>query len=779
MNNKEYNTNTEMQEKQKGKKKLHFNWISSGICISLLVAILFTSLYGIFEKQANANMNNPLEDGNNLTYLYQNCYVLYRDLYNKQNQTSLSFSELYLEFMENYEKLKDKQIRQSAMEGYDETEITNRITQETIRDIDEVIEYLDNHFETLESSFGQMNAIYDFVIQDNNTYEYITNQATPNLLLDEQFFYISFSFDEFGNVTVGSDVLGNDPTRIRKNANEIIRNCTISNLLHTNTRYELSDYGKYIKAVMPKNCTVQFCISRLNWQQLRESSYEDAYELYNDLGNGVYISHILSDYSYYNQTNCGEIYLILLLVVFCAGLFIPKVAENHPWKNQKICRLPIEGLLIIVWVIISMGSSVVNLVKWVAGNVGVSELIVHIPYFYANIIVYTLNLLALSILFFGAWYVGICMRGLTELGLKKYIKLRWYAYRIFPYCKEKAINVYHAVEHFDVTQSAHKLIIKIVLVNAVILFVISSLWVGGLAVALVYSIFLYFILRKYISNLQKKYSILLKATNEIAQGNLNVTITEDLGVFEQFKPQIFRIQDGFKNAVEEEIKSQRMKSELITNVSHDLKTPLTAIITYIDLLQQEDVTEEQRKEYLQTLERKSLRLKVLIEDLFEVSKASSKNITLNIVDVDIVNLIKQVYFEMTDKLANAKLDVRIKLPEEKIILPLDSQKTYRIFENLLGNIAKYALPGTRVYIDGIITEENITITLKNITAEELFVSAEELTERFVRGDASRNTEGSGLGLAIAKSFTELQNGTFDIQLDGDLFKVTLVWNRVK
>ena len=185
------------------------------------------------------------------------------------------------------------------------------------------------------------------------------------------------------------------------------------------------------------------------------------------------------------------------------------------------------------------------------------------------------------------------------------------------------------------------------------------------------------------------------------------------------------------------------------------------------------MTEEQRKEYLETLDRKSLRLKALIEDLFEVSKANSQNITLDIRDVDIVSMVKQVEFEMEDKLADAGLDVRMNLPEEKVIVPLDSQKTFRIFENLFGNIAKYALPGTRVYVNGFTAKDEVTIILKNIAAQELSASGEELTERFVRGDASRNTEGSGLGLYIAKNLTQAQHGEFQIQLDGDLFKIIL------
>ena len=294
-------------------------------------------------------------------------------------------------------------------------------------------------------------------------------------------------------------------------------------------------------------------------------------------------------------------------------------------------------------------------------------------------------------------------------------------------------------------------------------------------ITVVYSVLLYLLLRKYISNLQKKYSILLKATNEMAAGNLNVSIQEDIGVFEPFKPELIKIQNGFRKAVDDEVKSQKLKTELITNVSHDLKTPLTAIITYVNLLKEENITTDQRREYLNILELKSLRLKALIEDLFEVSKANSQNITLNLTAVDIMSLIKQVAFEMSDKIEAANLELRMNLTDEKVLISLDSQKTYRIYENLFGNIAKYAMKGTRVYVNGFRIDDTVVITLKNISAQELTVDSTDLTERFVRGDASRNTEGSGLGLAIAKSFTELQGGDLRLELDGDLFKVITTW----
>ncbi len=318
------------------------------------------------------------------------------------------------------------------------------------------------------------------------------------------------------------------------------------------------------------------------------------------------------------------------------------------------------------------------------------------------------------------------------------------------------------------------LVLKIVLFNFAILLVICSFWYYGIAGLIVYSVILFLILQKYFNDLRKKYALLLEATNKIADGNLDVEIEGDLGVFSPFRNEIQKIQTGFKKAVKEEVKSQRMKTELITNVSHDLKTPLTAIITYVNLLKDEK-DEEKRKDYIDILERKSMRLKVLIEDLFEISKASSQNVKLNLMNVDIVNLFKQVKFELEDKFEEKGLEFRTTFPEEKVILCLDSQKTYRIFENLLNNIVKYALPGTRVYVEIEKTEKDVFIRLKNISATELTFNPEEITERFVRGDESRNTEGSGLGLAIVKSFVGLQGGSFHIETEADLFKAEIRW----
>lgn len=792
---------TENRENREYRKPA-VKWLIIGLIVSLAASGIFTACYGIFERRAESRRNeqyiaDPLETSNTITYLYQNCYLLYRDLYNKEHQTSLSYVELYMQPTEGNEWLNDD--RKRAEVAYGDTE---ELTIPEGEDPDNYAaqgifaaqtgEYLEEHFNTLENSFGQLNNLYDYRIRDTQTGEILSNLADTDIVAEEQSFYLTFVFDAYGNdATLGNTVIGSDTTTLRKTAAEVIRNCGLTRMVDANMGTTIdAGHNTMFQLEMPKNCEITFCISRQAAQSLGQNGQ---YIYYDQDMNNVSVYFSMGEYASYYLSGCQQMFLILALLIFLLALVLPGLGEERAWEKVVLLKLPIEAVVVILTIIAGIGSEqVVGLVSWVRsghalgtvlrGNSAQIQLL-------TIILTYALNVLAVAALFFIAWCCGVSLRAIRVQGAGTYLRQHSLCYLLVPFWKklwrgmkkgfsigrDKVVDVYHDAEHFDVTKDAKKLILRIVLWNALILVVICSLPLGGLTIAIIYSVILYFLLRRYISKLQKKYGLLLKATNEIAQGNLNVTIEEDLGVFEPFKPQIYRIEEGFRNAVAEEVKSQRMKSELITNVSHDLKTPLTAIITYVKLLQEPGVTQEQRKEYLETLDRKALRLKALIEDLFEVSKANSRNITLDIRDVDIVSMVKQVEFEMEDKLTDAGLEVRMSLPEEKVIVPLDSQKTFRIFENLFGNIAKYALPGTRVYVNGFTAKEDVTIILKNITAQELSVSGEELTERFVRGDTSRNTEGSGLGLAIAKSFTELQSGKFRIELDGDLFKVVLTW----
>lgn len=381
---------------------------------------------------------------------------------------------------------------------------------------------------------------------------------------------------------------------------------------------------------------------------------------------------------------------------------------------------------------------------------------------------------------FGSWYYLVTTFGeVFEMGVIGFVKERSILFRFGgrfkQWCRRCRERFDEEILHVDLGGKTEKTIRKLLLINFIILAVACTMWTLGYIALIFYTIALYFLLKKYMNKIQEQYRQLFIATRSIADGNLQTEFDSDWGVFESYKQELARIQNGFKAAVDKEVRSQKMKTELITNVSHDLKTPLTAITTYIELLEDESISPEQRKEYLSVLKRKSERLKYLIEDLFEVSKASSGNITFHPVDVDICNLIRQVYLEYEDRVEEAELIFRFRLPEEKVVLKLDSQKTYRVFENLYTNIIKYAMHHTRVYVNAEKTEKGIAIELKNMSATELDIAPEELTERFVRGDSSRNTEGSGLGISIAKSLTELMNGSFELIVDGDLFKVVLTF----
>ena len=236
---------------------------------------------------------------------------------------------------------------------------------------------------------------------------------------------------------------------------------------------------------------------------------------------------------------------------------------------------------------------------------------------------------------------------------------------------------------------------------------------------------------------------------------------------------------GLNKAVEKSVKNERLKTDLITNVSHDIKTPLTSIINYVELLKQENFEDPKIRRYIEVLEQKSQRLKTLTEDVVEASKVSSGNISLDMMNLNLVEMIQQTSGEFQEKFAARNLEEVLNLPEEEAMICVDGRRTWRVLENIYNNAAKYAMEGSRIYADLTVLEDQVLFTLKNVSAYPLNISADELTERFIRGDIPRSTEGSGLGLSIAKTLTEMQKGQFELYLDGDLFKVTIRFPRVK
>ena len=270
---------------------------------------------------------------------------------------------------------------------------------------------------------------------------------------------------------------------------------------------------------------------------------------------------------------------------------------------------------------------------------------------------------------------------------------------------------------------------------------------------------------------------IMDGLKKISDGELQYKIKTDTltGKQKVMAEYINNIGGGLDAAVENSLKKERMQTELITNVSHDLKTPLTSIINYVDLMKRENPTDPKIQEYLRILDEKSQRLKVLTEDVVEASKASTGNIKLEMNDIDFVEMVQQVIGEFEEKFQEKNLTMMVHFTDEPSIIYADGQRMCRVLENVFGNVVKYAMEGTRVYAEISNRNKKVTFSLKNISAQPLNISADELTERFIRGDVARNTEGSGLGLSIAKSLTELQGGEFKLYLDGDLFKVMITF----
>lgn len=275
------------------------------------------------------------------------------------------------------------------------------------------------------------------------------------------------------------------------------------------------------------------------------------------------------------------------------------------------------------------------------------------------------------------------------------------------------------------------------------------------------------------------YAKMKEASMRLVEGDLSFAFSEKdkkrmIGPFRKYAENYAKISEGMQRAIDERMKSERLKAELITNVSHDIKTPLTSIINYVDLLQKEHTAEEE-KEYIAVLDRQSQRLKKLTEDVVEASKASTGNISVNLMKTDVKEIIDQALAEYEEKIADAGLTVVPTVKDIPLYAYSDGRLLWRVLRNLLSNCAKYGLSGTRVYIDAYRKDDaHVEIIIKNTSRDELNISADELMERFVRGDASRHTEGSGLGLNIARSLMELMGGEFDIEIDGDLFKAIVI-----
>ena len=477
---------------------------------------------------------------------------------------------------------------------------------------------------------------------------------------------------------------------------------------------------------------------------------EDVTQFHDDYYN-LYITYKICTNSV--KTAIINIIITLVLVIVSAILITIYAGRKRNFKEiqlELIDKIPLEIILVAMFIpsimLLFLGielSYSLNIAT-IIGNIGIL------------IIMYSIALIS---------YESIVRRIKTNTILKNTI-----IYRLCKWIKNGVKNIFN---NFNL---AAKIIV--ILACMLIFTLIFSNW-GFTGIILLIAMYVFAF--KYCFDNITKFLNIKNTVKKIYEGDTKVRLQEDeyTGVLKELCIYVNDIAGGFTNAIDKSLKSERMKTELITNVSHDIKTPLTSIINYVDLLKKEDMPNEKAKEYLDILEQKSQRLKRLTEDLIEASKASSGNIKLDMKKINVNELIKQISGEFEDKFKNKNLDLNIEMPKEDVFILADSRYLYRVMENMYTNIEKYAMENSRVYVDLLEENKKVKIEIKNISKEKLNISANELMERFVRGESSRNTEGSGLGLSIAQSLTKLQKGEFGIYLDGDLFKVIISFNKEK
>jgi signal transduction histidine kinase len=606
-----------------------------------------------------------------------------------------------------------------------------------------------------------LTARADFINSPNFAYR-ITNTATgekteggdTSLFVKDHQMYSTFTYDADGNVTSTGDYVSTDFTYM--SAYQLLKNSISISTSNARETYEI--YGKsipksQIQLRVPQNLKAEFAIP----QNLTENNDIIWYNTGN-LVHGEMSGRFLA------VTCCMMVFFIGLYILFYP---VSVEQEVNPFAFMRKIKAEIKwAFLGTVLCLAYIGMAFLD-VYTMTGELQTALQMLGIPY--AELVPVVLQ------------FIGMMLTGLfTAMGIFeiKYMLTSGFC----RYWKEDSLigsicgNVkrrFEKLSEVDLSDKTDTVLLKYVLIQMVIVGVIACFWSFGIVLSVLYSVLLFFYIRKKLKKVQKDYQVLLKEAHQLADGRFDEELTQDVGIFNALGDELKNVRIGFEKAVSEEIKSQNMKTELISNVSHDLKTPLTGIKNYAELLGQDNVSGQDKQVYLENLQHYIDRLNNLIEDLFEVSKVNSGNIELNPVELNVVALIQQAQAETEDLLKQKNLTVILDAPENGIVQALDGDKTYRIFENLFTNIAKYALPGTRVYVSATAQPDYTEITFKNISEAQMNFTPEEIVERFVRGDKSRHESGSGIGLAIVKSFTEVQNGTFSIEIDGDLFKAVV------
>ncbi|MBS4881780.1 MAG: HAMP domain-containing histidine kinase [Peptoniphilus harei] len=548
-----------------------------------------------------------------------------------------------------------------------------------------------------------------------------------------------------------------DPLEIEMRYNDflitgsVINDSIVIDKVQKSQRLIDSDYNFIEKSFKSKiNDSFRDLNSKNNIKSLKFAYYASLDdEAFKEIDRDVFMDQV--------QVQIGVSVLIAAILSLLLGIFMNMEKVDGSESLRKVFKLPIE-LVIILFVIFAVSSA------------GISSM----NQIYSNLyIFYFLYLIGLVIVSLTVNYLVILLKSIFNKNTENYLLKNSLIYRIFT----GAISEFSNIDAENINIKDAKIKFTIVYIGiCFLLFLILLFFASMFAYAperivipmILFGIFIYYILMKNINEVAR----ISRESSEIVKGNYKKNIAKNGGLYDGIVDNFNNIGENLDLAIEDAVKSERLKTELITNVSHDLKTPLTSIINYSDLLSKDDNTEDEVKEYSKIINEKSNKLKVLIEDLFEVSKATSNNIELDRQELDFNSLVQQSIGEWEDKIKENNIEIISNLPEEKVMLKIDGQKFSRVLDNLFSNISKYALENSRVYVD-LLEEDGVKLTIKNISKYPLNISAEELMERFTRGEKSRTTSGSGLGLSIASSFVRAHGASFDIDIDGDLFKVTI------
>ena len=604
-------------------------------------------------------------------------------------------------------------------------------------------------------TFKNMLADYDLQLDrqkdfDYTIYDHVTNETYYNNIdlyhdydSEEYPWYIKVVYDDKGNAKYSD-----------QNVNDF--------------NYILGDYMEYFSNIDVDDQKVSDVMDPISNKTIIYGLKKDnnGFGRYNYLTSLTYEKTLM-----YSIVPCALGVILMMLLV----LFIPYQYEKESTKLNFVANIKF-GILafVITWIVLLFGmlgvwclvqipyTSIENFAKEFRMTVDNIELLRDVCLF-VSIVVELLMVIIVTYVF----------KVMFKKGIGTYFKEN----TILGYIVSKSSVLYHKIVTFDFSDPVLLIVLKGSLIIMAICISTSLLLGVSLAYGFIVTLIISIVNYLFISKVKKDHDALLDITSRIADGDFDVKANDNMIYFKEVCNNVTSIKASFEKSVKEEVKSQNMKTELISNVSHDLKTPLTNIITYTDLLKNENLSKEDIKGYVESLERAGNRLKTLIDDLFEVSKANSGDIKLDIQNVDIIAIIKEAILESSELLSAKKLTIKENYCDNSIIMPLDGNKTYRIFENCLSNINKYALAYTRVYVDVTQDDKQVKIVFKNVSNQEMDFDSEHIMERFVQGDKSRNTVGSGLGLAIAKSFANIQNGDFKIETDGDLFKAIIIFKK--